>query len=139
MNKLAELAHEEGGAGIGSCEELSADGAPCARAGGAAAAQVCDHPQHAGAAARAEAGRAGRLARAPALLGAVLRQRLRVLPQGGLQSHGAECYLVKTLTLVIDSTGTPATRMAPLTSFTDLAEECHLMCRADKSTREITV
>ena len=43
MNKLAELAHEEGGAGIGSCEELSADGAPCARAGGAAAAQVCDH------------------------------------------------------------------------------------------------
>ena len=139
MNKLAEPAPEEGGAGVGSCKAAGADEAPCAHAGGAAAAQVCDHPQHAGAAARAEAGRAGRLARAPALLGAVLRQRLRVLPQGVLQSHGAECYLVKTLTSVIDSTGTPATRMAPLISVTDLAEECHLTCTADTSTPEITV
>ena len=52
-------------------------------AGGAPAAQICDHPQHAGAAADAEAGGAA-AALAAALQRSLLHQRRRVLPQGTL-------------------------------------------------------
>ena len=42
------------------------------------------------------------------------------------------------LMLVVDDTGTPATRMAPRASVTDLAEECPLMCKIKGLRSEVT-